>query len=223
MAMHQGHLDQSPSNQRSTKRRWSDRDLSIGIVDSMESPTVLHREGTVYSDPTGRFIIQPKQGNNYILVVFDGDSNFIFAEPMPSRTGLQIARAYNKILQRLITSGCVPILNINDNESSEEMRQLLSSQGIAFQLVPPNQHRANAAERAICTWKNQFIATLCSCDPGFPLDLWDRLMEQTTITLNLLRTSSINNRLSSYSQVHGAFDYNSTPLGPPGTKVIVHE
>eukprot|EP00978_Attheya_sp_CCMP212_P039740 scaffold209632_cov37-Attheya_sp.AAC.1 len=43
------------------------------------------------------------------------------------------------------------------------------------------------------------------------------------VTLNLLRGSRINPKLSAYAQVHGAFDFNRTPLAPPGTRVLVHE
>ena len=43
------------------------------------------------------------------------------------------------------------------------------------------------------------------------------------ISLNLLRGSRINPKLSAYAQIHGAFDFNRTPLAPPGTKVLVHE
>jgi hypothetical protein len=223
MATHQGHLDQTRSNQRSTKRRWQKRDLFIGLVEDMESPTTLHRAGTTFSDITGKFIMQSSQGNNYILVVFDGDSNYIFAEPLPSRTAEQIVKAYNKIHQLLINRGLEPRLHITDNETSAQLKQYLTSRGVQYQLVPPNNHRANAAERAIRTFKNHFIATLCSCDMNFPLQLWDRLIEQAVITLNILRKSSINERLSAYAQVHGVFDFNTTPLGPPGTKVLVHE
>eukprot|EP00978_Attheya_sp_CCMP212_P006283 scaffold14236_cov54-Attheya_sp.AAC.5 len=43
------------------------------------------------------------------------------------------------------------------------------------------------------------------------------------ISLNLLRGSRLNPKLSAYAQVHGAFDFNRTPLAPPGTKVLIHE
>ena len=53
--------------------------------------------------------------------------------------------------------------------------------------------------------------------------LWDKLIPQEIITLNLLRDSHLNPRLSAYSQLHVAFNFNRTPLAPPGTKVLVHE
>ena len=33
----------------------------------------------------------------------------------------------------------------------------------------------------------------------------------------------MNPKLSGYAQLHGEFNYNVTPLAPPGTQVIVHE
>ena len=84
-------------------------------------------------------------------------------------------------------------------------------------------HRRNSAERAIRTFKNHFIAGLCSVDKHFPLHLWDRLVPQAIISLNLLRGSRMNPKLSAYAQVFGAFDFNATPLAPPGIRVLVHE
>jgi hypothetical protein len=83
-------------------------------------------------------------------------------------------------------------------------------------------HRRNAAERAIRTFKNHFIAGLCSVDKHFPLHLWDKLLPQAELTLNLLRGSRINPKLSAHAQLHGAVDFNRTPLAPPGIRVLVH-
>ena len=46
---------------------------------------------------------------------------------------------------------------------------------------------------------------------------------QCNITLNLLRGCRVNNKLSAYAYVEGQFDYNKTPLAPPGTKVVAHD
>ena len=89
--------------------------------------------------------------------------------------------------------------------------------------MPPHIHRRNSAERAIQTFKNHFIAGLASTDPNFPLSNWCHLLPQAELTLNLLRPSRLNPKLSAYAQLEGAFDFNHTPLAPPGTHVIVHE
>jgi hypothetical protein len=99
----------------------------------------------------------------------------------------------------------------------------MSQQNVTFQLVPPHVHRRNPAERAIGTFKDHFIAGLSTTDKRFPMHLWCQLIPQATITLNLLRASRLNPRLSANEQLNGTFDFNKTPLAPPGTKVIVHE
>ena len=39
----------------------------------------------------------------------------------------------------------------------------------------------------------------------------------------MLRPSRINPLISAYTQVHGMFDFNRTPLAPAGCKVIIHD
>jgi len=90
----------------------------------------------------------------------------------------------------------------------------MTAQGIDFQLVPAGQHRRNAAERAIRTFKNHFIAGLCSIDKNFPLHLWDCLTHQAVLTLNLMRGSRINPNLSAWAQVYRNYDFNRTPITP---------
>jgi hypothetical protein len=43
------------------------------------------------------------------------------------------------------------------------------------------------------------------------------------MTLNMLRASRLNPTLSAEAQLNGIFDFNRTPLAPPGTSVIIHE
>ena len=42
------------------------------------------------------------------------------------------------------------------------------------------------------------------------------------MTLNMLRGSRLNPKLSAHAQMHGIFDFNRTPLAPPGIRVLVH-
>jgi hypothetical protein len=55
------------------------------------------------------------------------------------------------------------------------------------------------------------------------MHLWDRLLPQAEITLNLLRTSRLHPQLSAAAHYHGLVDYNKTAFDPPGWKTIVHE
>ena len=49
-----------------------------------------------------------------------------------------------------------------------KLKESMSENDIQIQLVPPGMHRANAAGRAIRTFKNHLIAGLCTTDPKFP-------------------------------------------------------
>ena len=59
------------------------------------------------------------------------------------------------------------------------------------------------------------MASLATFDPAFPIAEWDRLLFQAELTLNLLK-------LSADAYLNGNFDFNKTPLAPPGTKVVIH-
>jgi hypothetical protein len=61
-----------------------------------------------------------------------------------------------------------------DNEASAALKSYFTEQDMTYQLVPPHCHRHNAAERAIRTFKEHFVAGLASVDPDFPMHLWDR-------------------------------------------------
>ncbi len=92
-----------------------------------------------------------------------------------------------------------------------------------LQLVPPDTHRRNLAERAIQTFKSHFIAILAGLDPSFPMTLWDRFLPQTILTLNLLRQAKADPSMSAYQFMHREFDYNTMPLAPLGCTVQIHE
>ena len=55
------------------------------------------------------------------------------------------------------------------------------------------------------------------------MSLWDRLVPQAVMTLNLLRQSRKNPSISAYQHVNGNFDYNKLPLAPLGCAVEMHE
>ena len=179
--------------------------------------------GKTFSDQTGKFVCPSVSGNKYIFILYHYDSNSIHARAIPSRTKHQLLTAYKSIVQDLTKRGFKPRLHTLDNEISDLMKDYMHDEDITYQLTPAGLHRRNLAERAIQTFKNHFIAGLCSTHPDFPLVLWDYLIPQALITLNLLRQSRMHPQLSAYAQLYGEFDYLRTPLAPPGMKIIVHE
>jgi hypothetical protein len=55
------------------------------------------------------------------------------------------------------------------------------------------------------------------------MHLWDRILPQAVITLNMLRTSRISPKLSAETHIFGQYDFNRAPMAPPGTRIIAHE
>jgi hypothetical protein len=55
------------------------------------------------------------------------------------------------------------------------------------------------------------------------MHLWDRLLPQAILTLNILSTSRKNPKISAATHLDGQYEYNRAPMAPPGTRIIAHE
>jgi hypothetical protein len=110
-----------------------------------------------------------------------------------------------------------------DNEASAALKSYFPKHYMTCQLVPPHCHRCNAVERAIRTFNGKNVAGLSSVDPNFPTHVWDLLLPQAEMTLNLLRTSILHPQLSAAAHFHGLVDYTKTAFAPPGCKIILRE
>jgi hypothetical protein len=142
---------------------------------------------------------------------------------MKSRSASEWVKSYDTIHQELTVKGFRPKVQTLDNEASAALKIFFTVNDVDYQLVPPHCHRHNAAERAIRTFKEKIVAGFSSVDLTFPLHLWDRLLLQAEITLNLLRTSRLHPQLSTAAHFHGLVDSNKTDFAPPGCKLIAHE
>jgi hypothetical protein len=112
-----GHINQSRKNTRSTKTKitsilrpepkthTTQTDKTYANVMECHSPT-----GQIYSNKTGRFLVQSSQWNKHIMIVYKHDSNAILAEPMKNRTEHEMIRAYGTIHQYLTNRGLKPKL-----------------------------------------------------------------------------------------------------------------
>jgi hypothetical protein len=213
-----GHMNQQRQNACSTQQ-----------CDTSDAPTLtpedIDKTNFVYATRTntGRFPTKSAKGNKYVIVLYDYDTNNILTEPIKSIKDQEIVRSYNKLDQELVDHGSKPRLQRMENACSNALRSILNQHDIQFQLAHPYMHRRTAAERAIQTFKNHFAAGLCLVDPSFHLCLWDRILPQATITLNLMRQSRLNPKLSVYAQLYGNHDFKQAPMAPPGTHVIAHE
>ncbi len=92
-----------------------------------------------------------------------------------------------------------------------------------MELAPPGCHQHNASEAAICNFKAHFLSVLAGVADNFPPSLWDRLLPQTKITINLIRQSNATPTVSAYAHLSGPYDYNKMLLAPMECEAQVHE
>ena len=175
-------------------------------------------EGTVYSDLTGRFPVRSYSGMQYIFVAYIYSKNAILMRAMPNRTDASMINVFKDIYETLKTRGWQPKLHVLDNECSKAVQKYIREENVRIQIVEPHNHRVNAAEPAVKTTKYHLVAGLATVHKDCPLQIWDRFLQQAEDTLNLLRTSRTNTKISAYEDLHGAFDFNRTPMAPFGTK-----
>ena len=129
-----------------------------------------------------------------------------------------------QIYRYLELRGLKPCHHCLDIEVSDAPKGFIISKAHRnFQLASPHIHRQNATERSIRMCKDHFIAGLASTDPYCPISLWCRLLPHTETTLNLVRALRINPKRLAYEKLEGSFDFNATPMVPPGLMVILHE
>ena len=151
------------------------------------------------------------------------DAHAILLCPIKSRTDQESTVAYRTLLGRTKATELEVKKHVLDNECSNAMKELIRSECM-LELVPPHCHRRNIAEAAIKNFKNHFIPILGGTDPNFPLQLlWDKLLLQTELTLNLLRQSNATPTISAQAHLFGNFDFNRMPLAPMGCAVQIHE
>jgi hypothetical protein len=103
-------------------------------------------------------------------------------------------------MTRLRARGHTVDHQVLDNKvSAKYIRTITEDWKATYQLVPPDIHCRNLlAERAIQTFKAHFLAILAGLSKAFPNYLWDKLLQQTELTLNLLRQSSIAPAMSAW-------------------------
>ena len=100
-------------------------------------------------------------------MLYNHDTNSIPALPIPNRQATTLCDAWESTYKVLIKQGHPPNLHILDNKLSKDLKNAFLKYDIDYQQVPLKEHRANAAERAIRTFKNHLVAILCSFDSNF--------------------------------------------------------
>jgi hypothetical protein len=152
------------------------------------------------------------------MVLVKIDSNAIQVEPMMSRMDAEMIQAYNALFLGLKKK------LILDNKVSENTKIYIGDTcKMNMELVPPGCHRQNATNVAIRNFKSHFLGVLTGVANDFPQYLWDRLIPQTEITLNIIWQLNAILIVSAYAHLSGPFDYNKLPLAPMGCEAQIYK
>jgi hypothetical protein len=71
-------------------------------------------------------------------------------------------------------------------------------------------------------FKNHFLSILAGVNAAFLPYLWDLLLPQAKLTINLLRQATANPKISEWEYFNRPFNFNKTPLAPMGCRVLIH-
>jgi hypothetical protein len=222
-----GHINQKRQNILSTKEKLLEtEDEDIIPMGSGEKThlvfAVVLDQGQIHTDLTGNLPTRSSKGNNRLMICYSYDANYIRPIAMKSKSCAEWVSSCGVVFDEMTSKGFKPKVQTMDNEASAALKNYFTEKEMNYQLVPPHCHRTNAAERAIRTFKEHFKAGLATVDPDFHVHLWDRLLSQAEITLNLLRASRLHPQLSSASHYHGLIDYNETAFPPPQVARSLH-
>jgi hypothetical protein len=177
-----GHLAQQHQNVRSTKAKPTMPAPLAVLPPLIEAPSnlvfiVTTSLSKLFTNDTGRFPTRALTGNQYVMIVFHVNSNLIFQQAFKSKSNCHCIAAYNTIMMHLVALGLSIDLQILDNKANATYKEAITFKWNAtFQLIPPDMHCCNWAERAICTFEDHFLAILAGVNSAFPPYLWDLLL-----------------------------------------------
>ena len=140
--------------------------------------SVYDPRATIFTDQTGKFPLRSGRGNHYQMVVHDIDSNSTWVEPMKNRTEGEMILARRRALARMKLQGIIPKHQVLDNKILDAYCTEIRDTNMNFQLIPPDDHRCNLAERSIQTWKDHFFGVLSGTAPTLPLNIWCQIIHQ---------------------------------------------
>ena len=97
-----------------------------------------------------------------MVVAHHVDSNWTLIKMTSPRTEGELIRDQHRILARMKKQGILPKHQVLDNEISAAYVADIGPTNMTYQLVLPDDHRRNIAERSIQTWKYNFFDVI-SC------------------------------------------------------------
>ena len=128
---------------------------------------VVRSDNKAYMDLCGRFPYVSSRGNKYIMIGYHYEANAILGLALKNRQAKTLTNGWKYLHNLFTTKGLKPTTWVLDNETSAELHTAMEKYKTTFQLVPPHIHRANAAEKAIQTFKSHFKPGLSSLNADY--------------------------------------------------------
>ena len=101
------------------------------------------------SDQINCFPLTSCWGHKYIMILYDYDTNYIFAETNKLRKTDKLVCAYTKCHDILTKRGFKIKYHKMDNKTSKRLAAAVADNSVSIKYAPPNDHRTNIAERII--------------------------------------------------------------------------
>ena len=228
-----GHMDQAKRGTWSTKPKHNSTKFTTTTTPAADNKPIgatgviyvaTECSSTLHGDLTGHYPVTSQSGNSKVLIGYSDNGRFIKSVAAAGDSSDDLIKAYDKLITFFTERGVVNEVIRIDNQTSADLQVYFDKVAkITYNYVPPGNHRTLHAERDIRTWKNHFIATRAGVDKSFPANLWDSLLDQVDLTLNLLRPCGLIQNTSAWEYVCGPYDYKKNPIGPAGAKVLVYE
>ncbi len=156
------------------------------------------------------------------MVIHNINSNSLWVEALKNNTGGELILGCARALECMGRAGIVPKHQVLGNQVSARYKKAIGSSDMNYELVPPDDHQSNMAEKAIQTFKDHVVGILSGCAPTFSLHLWCQLLPQVERQLLLLQQLQLHPNLSTYAHVYGHHDYNKHPFVTIGMEALVH-
>ena len=183
---------------------------------------VDNNDATIYSDLAGRFPVRSYSGMNYffccICVFNQCNINATNAKPL--------GRMHGRHVQRHVQNpgGARPASKATCFRQwmFKSRARLCTFWGHihpASWTLQPSYQCCRASSEVSKVSRTGWFSPV---HPDCPLQLWNRFLAQMQDTMNMLRTSRRNVKVSAYKEMEGPFDFNKTPMSILGTKGVAY-
>ena len=140
----------------------------------------------LYVDATGSFPYHSLSVMTAVLVFYGYTTNSILVRGIKDQKNVTIREKNMEVFTYLKGKGFKPQFNVMGNQASRVIPDYLKEKNGKWKFVEPHNHRVTVAEHLIQTYKDYFISALCTTTLDFLIQLWDLILPQAHVSLNMV-------------------------------------